>query len=94
MKKNRVNDEAYCPKCNTQLNGASDPIGEAVPKPGDLSVCIYCAELLVFNTDMTLRSLAFKEMLELPDAVQANLQRFRAAIRARIRLAGTNIDPA
>jgi hypothetical protein len=39
-----------CPVCNKQLD-ASTPVGHrAKPKPGDGSVCIYCATILVFDS--------------------------------------------
>ncbi len=44
-----------CPTCGADLNAAtamSDP--ESSPSPGDLSLCIKCGELLVFDQDIKL----------------------------------------
>ena len=41
--------EVRCPYCDGALDAASH-MSEAVrPKPGDLSVCLYCAQPLVFD---------------------------------------------
>lgn len=47
-----------CPTCGYQVDSASKPItvfGERdQPVPGDLSICLKCGELLVFQRDMRL----------------------------------------
>ena len=48
-----------CPWCGHILDGAmaADPKNpDATPKPGDVSVCISCAQILVFNDDLTMRA--------------------------------------
>jgi hypothetical protein len=40
-----------CPVCRAQLDAASDPEGDATPKPGDYSVCAYCVAVLRFVVD-------------------------------------------
>jgi len=44
-----------CPYCDTLLDAASPAKGDAVPEPGDASVCIKCASPLVFDKDLRLR---------------------------------------
>jgi hypothetical protein len=45
-----------CPFCGHRLNAAGDPTDDsAVPTSGDVTVCIKCAEVLFYDTDMTLR---------------------------------------
>lgn len=51
--------ECSCPWCHQKLDAAmaadpSDP--DATPSPGDATVCIYCAQVLVFADDLTLRA--------------------------------------
>ena len=41
-----------CPVCRKKLDAAS---GEGKPRPGDMTVCAYCAELAVFGEDLELR---------------------------------------
>jgi len=43
-----------CPNCSRELDGATDPFGDAVPKEGDATVCIYCKTILVFGKDLKL----------------------------------------
>jgi hypothetical protein len=46
--------EVPCPVCRHPLDRAgSTDSDEARPKPGDYSVCVYCATALVVNADAT-----------------------------------------
>lgn len=42
-----------CPNCGRELDAATNFRG-AVPRPGDLSLCCYCATLLEFGADLHL----------------------------------------
>ena len=44
--------EDACPICFYKLDAATCVDGNARPKPGDLTVCINCAELLVFDESL------------------------------------------
>lgn len=47
--------ESPCPSCGHVMNGATDPDDlDAVPVPGDATVCINCAALLVFGPELQL----------------------------------------
>jgi hypothetical protein len=50
MKVTRL-DMGFCPYCNHKLDAASagpnNP--QAVPKPGDITICIGCANVLIFD---------------------------------------------
>lgn len=41
--------EDACPICFNELDSATCVDSDAKPMPGDLTVCLYCAELLVFD---------------------------------------------
>lgn len=43
--------ETLCPNCQYSINASADPKTGAVPKPGDLSVCINCAACLRYSDD-------------------------------------------
>ena len=48
-----------CPFCGHKLDAAmaGDPkYPDVIPKPGDVSVCISCASVLVFADDLTVRA--------------------------------------
>ena len=65
MEKGKGNPLAYCPNCGKRLDGYT-PVDKpgAVPKEGDLSLCLGCRNLLVFRADQTLRKATFKEYTE------------------------------
>ena len=46
---------AVCVTCNRLVDGVSGLFGAIVPEPDDVTVCAYCAEIMQFNSDMTLR---------------------------------------
>lgn len=63
----------YCPRCGVQ-NDMVTPVGRNDhPKPGDFSICYYCACLLQFDENLKLIALTEKELIELgkqePDAI-------------------------
>lgn len=46
-----------CPQCNTRLSASTNADGATEsPKPGDISICAQCLELLEYQTDMTFAS--------------------------------------
>ena len=53
-----------CPACGHRITAASHIDGNMTPKPGDLTVCLYCATLLVFADGLSLRNLTDAEMIE------------------------------
>lgn len=51
-----------CPNCEALLD-AVDSVGvDAEPNPGDLTICFYCGEPLIFNEDMSLRAMNDQDM--------------------------------
>lgn len=44
-----------CPACGLKLNGASDPLNDNAPSPGDLTLCAGCKTMLSFGEAMDLR---------------------------------------
>ena len=50
-------EESKCPKCDKTLDAATAVDGSgARPRPGDLSLCIACGEILTFADDMAVVS--------------------------------------
>jgi len=43
-----------CPTCGEQLDAATPIDGEATPTEGDLSICLYCGEIMEFAEGMKL----------------------------------------
>jgi hypothetical protein len=44
-----------CVSCGKLNDHATDPLDEVQPKPGDISICLYCGHISVFALDLTLR---------------------------------------
>jgi hypothetical protein len=53
----------------------------AKPSVDDLSVCIKCGELLVFQDDLTLRPMELNDMLSLDEATKNELLKVQSIIR-------------
>jgi hypothetical protein len=66
-----------CPKCTTVLDGAGDPLGRNAPKPGDFTVCLFCAEVLQYDRQMQLQIATRQEILR---HAPAHLERLRRTI--------------
>lgn len=63
-----------CPYCGHGLDGYTGITGDATPEPGDASLCVYCAGLLVFAEDLTPREpteAELPELLESPELMTA-----------------------
>jgi hypothetical protein len=43
----------FCPNCGKLVDGATGIDTEYLPKPGDISVCLYCATVLHFTANGT-----------------------------------------
>jgi hypothetical protein len=71
--------ETRCPYCDHYLDAAGDPKGVRGPQEGDLSVCISCAQVLVFTADLTVRKPTLVELHEAE--ADPMVRRFQEAVR-------------
>jgi hypothetical protein len=56
----------HCPSCGCKLSAATNADHQtAPPAPGDYNVCIGCAEVLVFQPDMSLRLATVTDLIDL-----------------------------
>ena len=58
-----------CPSCKRMLDAVTSAFDNSVPKPFDITVCLYCHTVLQLGIDMKLRELSRNEMNRLPDEV-------------------------
>ena len=73
-----------CPSCNEPLTDQTRTTGpNCDPKPGDLSVCVYCSAALVFTDELGSRPLQLDDW----NALDADTQRELGAAIAAARLA-------
>jgi hypothetical protein len=54
-----------CLECGKPLDGATGLGHRHKPRPGDISVCLYCGHLQAFDGQLRLRPLTDKEMVEI-----------------------------
>ena len=47
--------ECHCPYCGKKISAASNAIDEGEPKVGDVTICLYCGEVAMFDADLHLR---------------------------------------
>jgi hypothetical protein len=71
----------FCPLCGKELDAASGMDHDNAPKPGDVSVCLGCAQPLVFNDDLTVRAMTASEVADLPLALGRQIRRAMWAAR-------------
>jgi hypothetical protein len=80
---------SLCPQCGQKLDGASTPDGPDLPDPGDVSVCIYCSSILVFDAELKL-ALPSPAML---DEILAEDPRLVTFVQAATEVRKTWTDP-
>ena len=59
-----------CLKCGSNLDGFTCTTGKALPKDGDVSVCIYCSHVAIYDdaASLTLREPTLEELAEIMNA--------------------------
>lgn len=57
-----------CPDCRATLDGATGVSGIRAPAPANVTVCVYCAAVLVFTEELDLRRATAEELVR----VEAN----------------------
>ncbi|UPK03157.1 hypothetical protein [Bradyrhizobium sp. 170] len=53
-----------CLGCGRQVNGASGVDFRGLPRPGNITVCLYCGHIMAFTEDLRLRELTDEEMID------------------------------
>ena len=88
-----------CPACGKIIDALSRPVDDdATPSPGDVTVCLYCAAVLIINTDLTVRSPLQGEMDRLETdmdlkKLQEIIQMLNAKEAARRSIPRTRFKP-
>lgn len=73
-----------CPSCSKFLDGATGTDNKSTPpKPGDLTICVYCVEVLQYGSTLELSKFNFESDPELPEETKVKLRQVRAVIRSR-----------
>lgn len=78
-----------CPVCQTKLDCCSHPSDDTVlPVQGDLTICLYCGEILMFDVDMNLKSPTPEEIVEADLLELSRAQRIVREYQQHIREGG------
>jgi hypothetical protein len=79
--------EAHCPTCGKMLNRACQvdfPTGEPIaPKPGDLTVCVCCGDILVMDEEMKLKVPDLDTLMAIPPAMARSMERAQKFVREK-----------
>lgn len=57
--------ESRCLDCGKVLDAASNAIGDGLPKPGDITICLDCGHIMVFDEHLKVRIPNDQEMFEM-----------------------------
>lgn len=70
-----------CPvkDCGKTLDAATG--GKTPPKPGDITVCAYCINWLVFDPDMKPRQITEEEIVDLDNPTFAQLSAYSGLMK-------------
>ena len=70
-----------CPHCQKEITGQTD--STVSPVGGDMSICANCAELVVFNDDLTLRKPEYEDWLRVTSnpKIERDFERTRAMLK-------------
>ncbi len=73
-----------CPSCNAKLNCSTNIISEDPPDPGDMSICCYCGDLLVYTENRELRMATEADRATLNEEEAFLIKTVQAKIRGKI----------
>lgn len=74
-------DEFRCVNCGEWINSASAIRHEHKPSEGDVTICLYCKAVMVFNADLSLRNPTTEELAEIEKSnlVRTTLEALRSS---------------
>lgn len=58
-------EESVCSKCGNSLDACTGLNLENQPEPGDVSICGYCGQVMIFGVNLTLREPTLQEQKSL-----------------------------
>ena len=75
----------HCPDCGREIKCATQVVGDkAPPKPGDLSICLYCRGVFRFTDELGLAAVALDELpVELRAKIQSIIGAAERVMRSR-----------
>lgn len=84
-----------CPQCGTVLDAQTSLEGRLTPKPGDVTVCVYCTTFLQFDEYLFLRILTDDEFEKLERVEKDQLNAIRKfVVQAQLKSSGSKLTQA
>lgn len=74
-----------CPSCGKSNNSTTGINSQEQPKPGDVSICFYCAFVSVFDENLKLTPISKQQLESLPQDVIFQISKAKLAILAKRR---------
>lgn len=75
-----------CPICSYHIDSATPIEGTAIPKPGDVNVCLNCGAILEFAADMALEEMTIHTWRQLDPEAKSLVVKAQRLIRKRGRI--------
>lgn len=83
-----------CPQCGAPNDMATSWGGDDSPEPGDVSLCVGCGTVLVFNDDMSSRKPTPDEEVEIFLAMPAEFRAKFLEVQAMLKATAPKADPS
>jgi hypothetical protein len=86
MKTTRGNPDNFCPWCGKKLDAATGAGHDESVTPGDISICAYCGEVMLFERDLKTRRPTELELIEIQRSESWPLvERVRTAVKTAFK---------
>lgn len=76
-----VTVETKCPNCGHVIDRATSAFGDHTPREGDISICIRCAQVNIFNADCSIRPATLTDLMQYDSETHDEIARAQDAIR-------------
>ncbi len=73
-------EEQVCPHCGHDLDAHSGKNG--APDPGDISICFYCGELIVFSEYLSLIKCSEEYLTQIDEETLTTVRNIQTKIKA------------
>ena len=75
-------DEQFCPYCGHLIDAHSTKDG--TPSPGDISICFYCGEVMIFSKYLSLIKCTDKDYFDMDSDTLQEIKRIQKEIKSNM----------
>jgi hypothetical protein len=69
-------------ECGHSVDRATSAFGDHVPKPGDLTICMHCGRVNVFDGELGIKPLPKRDLRKLPSSTRSQITTLQREIKA------------